>query len=73
MFEEWWEAAKLSGLVPMWDSNKHSALLAWKAATKAEREACASLCEEFDSCDTSHITRAIRARSGQTKEIKRED
>ena len=36
---------------------------AWEAATKAEREECAELCESFDACDTGHIAAAIRARA----------
>ncbi len=34
-------------------------------AARAERDACARVCDDFDVCDPEHIAYAIRARSEQ--------
>jgi hypothetical protein len=41
-FDEWVERS-----IPMTDQEKTFAWFAWKAATEAEREACAEVCESF--------------------------
>ena len=64
-FEEWLDGNEVvSELKPAWIADAH---IVWDAATLAEREACAKVCEELIACDEydpgESFAEAIRNRS----------
>lgn len=64
-FEYWWKTTGIAsmGMQPgdVYRAARDTALAAWEAATKAEREACAQVCESWGEW-RDHAA-AIRARS----------
>lgn len=72
-FEYWWETTGIAnmGMQPgdVYRAARDTALAAWEAATNAEREACARLCESRQTPGTGSVAilqgaaDAIRARS----------
>lgn len=61
-FEEWW---KKHGIEQATYAEKSAARKGWEAGTKAEREACAVVAENFSTRDGYEIAHKIRSRSNQ--------
>jgi len=67
-FNDWWDSTYKPVNNPFEpDTPAWWAWAAWKAATKAEREACAVVCDKYDDADPLGVSlecaNAIRARS----------
>ena len=59
-FDEWWELHGSKWALP---NERLIAKQAWQAATRAEREECAKVCEKSDRYRGEYFAAKIRARS----------
>lgn len=60
-FDKWWD---MNEGVSVWASERYSAQIAWKQATRMERERCAKIAEQYDS---EHLASAGKSIANQIR------